>query len=161
MKKPITIGVIAVIATILVTSVVDYSAIGEKPTNEVFAIGTSRVNGEIVCPDGFTKAPGDIFLSVSFSEEEPGNKGGFSAHDSGVNPQSSVGATFYVGSIENGNYMFKGVSQANEHLNNICGITPFFPDEITVWGQCGEDVVINFETEDGITGTSTGTVACV
>jgi hypothetical protein len=34
-------------------------------------------------------------------------------------------------------------------------------DEITVWGQCGEDVVINFETEDGITGFSTGTVACV
>jgi len=53
------------------------------------------------------------------------------------------------------------VGQANAQLNDICGITPFFPDEITVWGQCGEDVVINFETEDGITGFSTGTVACV
>ena len=35
MKKPITIGVIAVIAAILVTSAVDYSAIGEKPQPEV------------------------------------------------------------------------------------------------------------------------------
>jgi len=101
MKKPITIGVIAVITTILITSAADYSATGAKPTNEVFAIGTSWVNGEIVCPDGFTKAPGDISLSVSFSEEEPGNKGGLLAHDQGVNPQSSIGATFYVGSIEN------------------------------------------------------------
>jgi len=50
---------------------------------------------------------------------------------------------------------------SNYELTNICGITPFFRDEVTVWGQCGEDVVINFETEDGITGTSVGTVVCV
>jgi len=161
MKKPITIGVIAVIATFLVTSAVDFSAIGAKPTNEVYAQGNTRFNGEIVCPDGSTKAPGDIVFSVSFEEDEVGNKGQFSAFDSGVNPQSSVGATLYSGSIESGSYMFKGVGQANSQLNDICGITPFFPDEITVWGQCGEDVVINFETEDGITGFSTGTVACV
>ena len=161
MKKPITIVVIAVIATILVTSAVDYSAIGAKPTNEVYAQGNTRSNGEIVCPDGSTKAPGDIFFSVNFEEDEVGNKGQFSATDQGVNPQSRVSASLYVGSIENGSYMFKGVGGANPHFNDICEITPFFPDEVTVWGQCGENVVINFETEDGITGFSTGTVVCV
>jgi len=161
MKKPITIGVIAVIATVLVTSAVDFSAIGAKPTNEVYAQGNTRFNGEIVCPDDSTKAPGDVFFSVNFEEDEVGNKGSFFAGDSGVNPQSSVSAKLYAGSIESGSYMFKGVGQANAQLNDICEITPFFPDEITVWGQCGEDVVINFETEDGITGFSTGTVACV
>jgi len=65
------------------------------------------------------------------------------------------------GSIDSGSYMFKGVGNANQHLNDLCGITPFVLDEVTVWGQCGENVVINFETEDGITGTSVGTVVCV
>jgi len=161
MKKPITIGVIAVIATILVTSTVDFSAIGAKPTNEVYAQGNTRFNGEIVCPDGSTKAPGDVFFSISFSEEVLGNKGGFSAFDSGVNPQSGVSASLFTGSIDSGSYMFKGVGNANQHFNGVCGITPFVLDEVTVWGQCGENVVINFETEDGITGTSTGTVICV
>ena len=161
MKKPITIGVIAVIATILVTSAVDYSAIGAKPTNEVYAQGTSRDNGEIVCPDGFTKAPGDVFFSLTFSEDEDGNKGQFSGFDQGVNPQSGVSASLWNGSVDSGSYMFKGVGNANQHFNDVCGITPFVLDEVTVWGQCGEDVLINFETEEGITGTSTGTVVCV
>jgi len=57
MKKPITIGVIAVIVTILVTSADDFSAIGEKPTNEIYTQGRATGNGEVVCPDGFTKVP--------------------------------------------------------------------------------------------------------
>ena len=161
MKKPITIGVIAVIATILVTSAVDYSAIGAKPTNEVYAEGTSRANGEIVCPDGTTKAPGDIYFNLHFSEDNNDPNGRFSAINQGVNPQSSVSSPLWNGSIDSGSYMFKGVGNANQHLNDLCGITPFVLDEVTVWGQCGENVVINFETEDGITGTSVGTVVCV
>ena len=98
---------------------------------------------------------------MNFAEDEVGSKGSFSAIDSGINPQSTVGGTLYAGSIESGSYMFKGVGGANQHFNGVCGITPFVLDEVTVWGQCGEDVVINFETEDGITGTSTGTVVCV
>jgi len=39
MKKPITIGVIAVIATILVTSAVDYSADAVKPFKEKSSLG--------------------------------------------------------------------------------------------------------------------------
>jgi len=161
MKKPITIVVIAVIATILVTSAVDYSAIGAKPTNEVYAQGTSRANGEFVCPDGTTKAPGDIYFNVHFNEDETRQKGSFSATNQGVNTQSSVSSSLWTGGIDSGSYMFKGVGGANQHFNGICGITPFVLDEVTVWGQCGEDVLINFETEDGITGTSTGTVVCV
>jgi hypothetical protein len=41
MKKPITIGVIAVIVTILVTSAVDYSAIGAKPIGYSHKIGSN------------------------------------------------------------------------------------------------------------------------
>jgi len=33
--------------------------------------------------------------------------------------------------------------------------------EITVWGFCGEDVTINFETNTGYKGSSVGTVVCV
>jgi len=34
-------------------------------------------------------------------------------------------------------------------------------DEYTVWGKCGHDVVINFEADNGLSGTATGTVICV
>jgi len=160
MKKPITIGVIAVIATILVTSAVDYSAIGAKPTNEVYAQGNSRANGEIVCPDE-TQIPGDIYFSLTFSEDEDGLKGQFSATNQGVNPQSRISGGLWTGSIDSGSYMFKGIGSESSELASICGTSFFEQDEITVWGECGRDVVINFETDKGISGTSTGTVLCV
>ena len=57
--------------------------------------------------------------------------------------------------------MLKGVGKPTVTMGELCGLDPTVPDEVTVWGQCGEDVIINFETEDGITGFATGTVACV
>ena len=161
MKKPITIGVIAVIATILVTSAVDYSAIGAKPTNEVYVQGNSRDNGEIVCPDGNTKITDSIHFSVSFNVDETRQKGSFSANTQSGQPQKSVSSSLWSGGINSGSYMFKGVGNENQPLADICGTVFFELDEFTVWVNCGHDVVINFETDGGISGTSTGTVICV
>ena len=160
MKKSITIGVIAVIAAILVTSAVDYSAIGAKPIPQLYAEGRATVNGDIFCPDGFTQVPGDVVMSLAFEEDEVGNKGGFSTSTTVVNPPGIV-AKIYNGDVDSGEYMLKGVGKPNFNMGDLCGLDPEIPDEVTVWGQCGEDVIINFETEDGITGFSTGTVVCV
>ena len=161
MKKPITIGVIAVIATILVTSAVDYSAIGAKPTNEIYAEGSSRENGEFVCPDGSTKVSGDIFSSFRFSETEDGDRGQFSMFTQNVNPQKGVSSTLWAGNVDSGSYLLKGVGNESQSLANLCGTVFFELDEFTVWGKCGHDVVINFEMDSGISGTTTGTVICV
>ncbi len=160
MKKPITIGVIAVIATILVTSVVDFSAIGEKPTIEIYAQGRAVANGQIVCPDGFTNVPGDIVFNLGFSQEELNVKGSFSTSTFETNPPGVV-SFLRNGSIDSGNYMFKGLGNPNESLGILCGIDPTVLHVFTVWGECGRDVVINFETDLGISGHSTGTVLCV
>jgi len=160
MKKPITIVVIAVIATILVTSAVDYSAIGAKPTSQLFAEGRATVNGEIFCPDGFTQVPGDVVMGFIFEEDERGNKGSISTSTTVVNPPG-IFAILYNGDVESGEYLIKGVGEPNFHMGELCGLDPSVPDEVTIWGECGEDVVINFETEDGITGNAIGTVACV
>jgi len=160
MKKPITIGVIAVIATILVTSAIDFSVIGEKPTNEIFAQGRAVGNGEVVCPDGFTKVPGDIVVNLGFSQEELNFKGTFSTSSFAISPPG-VESDLRNGKIDSGNYMFKGIGNPNESLGILCGIDPAVLHEFTVWGECGRDVLINFETDLGISGTSTGTVLCV
>ena len=160
MKKPITIGVIAVIATILVTSAVDYSVIGAKPIPQLFAEGRATVNGDIFCPDGFTPVPGDVVMSLVFTEDRLGSKGVFSTSTTVINPPG-MSATLYNGDVDSGEYLIKGVGKPGFHMGELCGLDPSVPDEVTIWGQCGEDVVINFETEDGITGFSTGTVACV
>jgi len=161
MKKPIIIGVIAVIATILVTSAVDYSVTSAKPINEVYAEGNSRANGEIICPDGNTKIPGDIYFNLHFNEDETRQKGSFSAVNQGIQDQSSLSSSLWTGSIDSGSYMFKGVGNENQQLGNLCGTEYLEKDEYTVWGKCGHDVVINFETDSGISGHSTGTVVCV
>jgi len=161
MKKPITIGVIAVIATVLVTSAVDYSVIGAKPTNEIYAEGSSRGNGEFVCPDGNTKITEPIHFSVHFNEDETRQKGSFSAFTQGVQPQKNLSLSLWTGGINSGSYMFKGVGHENQALANICGTVFFELDEYTVWGKCGHDVVINFEVDNGLSGTSIGTVICV
>ena len=48
MKKPITIGVITVIAAILVTSAVDYSAIGAKPINQIHLQNGNAIGNGII-----------------------------------------------------------------------------------------------------------------
>ena len=161
MKKPITIGVIVVIVTVLITSAVDYSAISAKPTNEIYLQGNSRDNGEIVCPDGNTKITDSIHFSVSFNEDETRQKGSFNANTQSGQPQKSVSSSLWSGGINSGSYMFKGVGSENQPLANICGTVFFELDEYTVWGKCGHDVVIHFEGDNGISGTSIGTVICV
>ncbi len=99
MKKPITIGVIAVIATILVTNAVDFSAIGEKPSTQIFAQGRAVGNGEVVCPDEITKVPGDIVVNLGFSQEQINSKGSFQTTSFDINPPG-VQATLRNGSID-------------------------------------------------------------
>ena len=57
--------------------------------------------------------------------------------------------------------MLKGEGNENRPLANLCGTVFFELDEFTVWGKCGHDVVINFEMDSGISGTTTGTVICI
>ncbi len=162
MKKPITIGVIAVIAAILVTSAVDYSAIGAKPTHEIHAQGIARDNGEIVCSDGSTKTTDQIIFDLRFSEELLGNKGQFLAIGSvGSNENFDAGGILYNGSIDSQSYMFQGIGNVHFRLGNLCGLESNEIYGFTVWGECGRDVVINFETDLGVSGTSIGTVVCV
>ena len=160
MKKPIIIGVIAVIATILVTSAVDFSAIGEKPTTQIFAQGRAVGNGEVVCSDGFTEVPGDIVFNLIFSQEEIDFKGSFGTSTTVPSPPG-LDVVLRVGSIDSGNYLFKGIGFPNDQLVALCSIDSGVPQTFTVWGECGRDVVINFETDLGISGHSTGTVLCV
>jgi len=159
MKKPITIGVIAVIATILVTSAVDYSAIGAKPIDQIYLQTSGSENdGEMTCPNGSTVETSNG--SVSFNERNDSVSGSFGMASS-VGQKQFV-TTLWNGNIQSGQFTFTGIGNENSEFLQFCGLS--FPVEqtlVTVWGECGNDVTVHFESELGYSGSFTGNVLCV
>jgi len=158
MKKPITIVVIAVIATILVTSAVDYSAIGAKPIDQIHLQTTGTINGIVSCPNGDT-----IELNsdrVTFTEHLDNDvRGSFELSD---NSATAFGGQLWNGGIQSGQFTFTGIGNESLVLSQFCN-TSFPPEKsiVTVWGECGQDVTVNFEAESGYSGSFTGTILCV
>jgi len=162
MKKPITIVVIAVIATILVTSAVDYSAIGAKPLDQIHLETASGINNGIIsCPNGDTIIADAG--SVRYTEFiEAGNRGRFILQNNLQQPQEFYSVTLWTGEIQSGEFVFMGIGNSNFNLTEFCDIP--FPAQrtiVTVWGECGEDVTVHFEAESGYSGSFTGTIICV
>jgi hypothetical protein len=121
MKKPITIGVITVIATILVSSTIDYSAIGAKPVDQIhLQLGHGVVDGVLNCPDantlltdqgglGFTEhvtedASGqtfNVFESYQSTENTPNDSWRWNFEYSGAPVGEQEGNTFHVTCFDN------------------------------------------------------------
>jgi len=159
MKKPITIGVIAVIAIVLVTSAVDYSAIGAKPIDQIYLqTSTSLNDGEIACPNGTTVETGSG--SISYIERIENARGSF-GQTSSIGQKAFV-ATLWNGNIQSGQFTFTGIGNAGSELTSFCSeATPIELTVVTVWGECGQDVTVHFESEMGYSGSFTGNVLCV
>jgi len=159
MKKPITIGVIAVIATILVTSAVDYSAIGAKPIDQFHLETSSSIKDSVFsCPNGDTIEL--ISGSVTFTEHDnPGHRGNFHQSD---NSAKEFGATLWSGDIQSNQFAFTGIGNPSQPLAQFCN-EPWPGDRsiVTVWGECGQEVTVHFDSEMGYSGSFTGNVLCV
>ena len=167
MKKPIMIGVIAVIATVLVASAVDFSVDAEKPDQKIYAQGDTRTIGSMKCPNGNEVPMFNPFASFNFGELVIGQKGQFGFHSSngGQIVQSSINGQLYNGKVSEDSYRIVGVSNPDSDYANECGISLNQPltTEIVIWGKCGEDGTgtINYETIKGYSGSFQGTVICI
>ena len=161
MKKPITIGVIAVIATILITSAVDYSAIGAKPIDQIHLETSGGVNdGIISCPNGNTIVTGEGHVSFTENIVES-NRGQMFQTNSIEAPTEQFQVQLWGGNIQSGQFTMMGIGSANQHLADFCGEQPPEQTVVTVWGECGTDVTVHFESELGYSGSFTGNVLCV
>ena len=162
MKKPITIGVIAVITTILVTSAVDYSAIGAKPIDQIrLQNGNVIGNGIISCPNGDTLVSDGV--SVYFTEHiENEARGDFIIQQNNPQPQKFYRITLWTGEVQSDKFSFTGIGNPSQPLAQFCD-EPWPGDRsiVTIWGECGEDVTVHFESELGYSGSFTGNVLCV
>ena len=159
MKKPITIGVIAVIATILVTSAVDYSAIGAKPIDQIHLQTSTSVNDGIVsCPNGDTIELDSGSISVT-EHDSPAHRGNFEVSD-GI--ATAFAVTLWSGNIQSDQFTFTGIGNESQTLAQFCDESlPIEKSLVTVWGECGQDVTVHFEAESGYSGSFTGNVLCV
>jgi len=161
MIKPITIGVIDVIATILVTSAVDFSAVEAKPVNQIFLQGESRDNGEIICPDGQTMETSMIFSSFSFRELEIGGEGNYNLATQDQSSQRRINGGMVSGEVTNNSYQIRATASINQPLQEVCGLSGTDFTAMTIFGQCGENVAINFEADNGYKGSTVGKVVCI
>jgi hypothetical protein len=162
MKKPITIGVIAVIAIVLVTSAVDYSAIGAKPIDQIhIETASSDGVGIISCPNGDSvqTESSSIWFTEHDVEDPRGSFGQF--HSLPLDPQQSVSGTLWSGNVQSDDFILTGIGSVSFGFADFC--EEGFPENsiITVWGECGEDVTVHFELELGYSGSFTGNVLCV
>ena len=161
MKKPITIGVIAVIAAILVTSAVDYSAIGAKPLDQIhLQTANSNADGIIHCPNNDTLVT-DVVSFVFTEHIENDDRGRLDQISNVEGPQENFSVRLWSGFIQSNQFTFTGIGGADPDLADFCSTN--FPDSsvVTVWGECGEDTIVQFESENGYSGSFTGNVLCV
>ena len=160
MKKTLTIGAVAIVTIIITLGIIGLSYIESQPQNEIYIVEREEPDGELVCPNGFKIVPADFIFSLKFDEEESGVKGRFSATSLTANSPEII-ATFSKGNLESGNYLFNGEGFFNSDLRILCSLDTTKEVEITVWGKCGTEVLINFETDIGISGTAMGTADCI
>ena len=160
MKKPITIGVIAVIATILVTSAVDYSAIGAKPIDQFHLEVTNVSDGILSCPNGDSRETFGGFIRFTEYHIED-RKGDFAPIVISPNNQEQFRADLWSGNIDSNKFMLTGIGFANSDLAKFCDEASFDRMVITVWGDCGREVTTHFETDLGYSGSFTGNALCV
>ena len=156
MKKPIIIGIIAVIAIILITNIVDFSAEAIKPQpsasdNELTALEVkiSDFEADIICSGGgvIDKRFDEIIYRKGF--------GGFSVQEFGVGQLFS--ATALKGTLSGETFELLGTLSAD---NSGCS-TSYLPTTFILSGACGENSLVTFETDSGISTSYTTNVACI
>jgi len=159
MKKPITIGVIAVIATILVTSAVDFSVDAKQPNEQIRLQTSGSENaGLISCPNGDTFQTG--INIIHFTEHEGFDERGDLRFEE--NPgRKSFQASLWSGKIQADRFAFTGVAFTNTDLAQFCGTDSGEVFEMRIWGKCGQDVTVHFESDLGYSGSFIGNLLCV
>jgi len=160
MKKPITIGVIAVIVTILVTSSVDYSAIGAKPqppppspeiTESTYVLFQGKNDATLTCENGSMTNN----MKVPTTSVSP-FRGLESINILDNNSVSKMNIIYATGTLQDGSFELKGVVASDSTGCNAV----FVPSSFTVSGQCGLNSLVTLQTEYGTTVTFTTNVGC-
>lgn len=123
--------------------------------NQAFAdsqVGGSASSVILTCPDGHEEAV-DFF---NFFAEEQGGEWSGNFHIEGLNGQ--MHGLLDKGTLTpSGNLNFRG-SVVSDTLCRDGAATPY---NMHISGECGDNVDIKFRTEEGETGTWSGSVRCI
>jgi hypothetical protein len=158
-KKLKFLGILAVAITIAVASIIIFSNGNQQTLPELYVVQREEPDGEIRCPNGNKIIPSDFVFSLKFSDDSE-SKGVFSA--TSLTPNSpEIRASFSEVTYDSGNYFFKGEGIYNSELEVLCLMEGNTPVQIEVWGICGNEVIISFETSNGIAGKATGNANCI
>jgi len=114
-------------------------------------------SGTISCPD--ENILPSTSSSIEFTEHDGIEKSGVFAIS------SSSGWAFYAdlwgGQIQNDEFSFTGVGYADTNVANFCVENASERFEVRVWGTCGQESTVQFDSDFGYSGSFTGNILCV
>jgi len=158
-----TILAISIVFVASILAITAFEAEADKPENIVFLKVFSQNNGELICPNGVDKlTSSDISMNLDFSEEILRSKGTFNAGTFlGPFPQKAYVGDLINGQITSDGFLVTGIGLPDGELVNFCGEPAIPLDVIRIWGECGNNATINFESDSGYSGTFTDKVVCL
>ena len=65
------------------------------------------------------------------------------------------------GDIDSDKFRLFGTGLPNDTLADFCNETTVEKTKFVVWGNCGEDVLVRFESDLGYSGSYTATAFCI
>ena len=167
MKKPIAIGVIAVIVavgSVLAVGVLQTTVDAEKPLSAIkLELKTGFNSGTIICPNGdeIDTNIGDLRYTEHIGEFIGGS---FSMTHTTFNhppPPERFESSLSNGNVDSDKFRLFGVGIADAGLIDFCNEAESEKTKIVVWGNCGEDVLVRFESDLGYSGSFTATAFCI
>ncbi len=164
MKKQYPFAVISAVVAVTVVGILLSTVEAEKPIPAIYLELKSSLNaGTIVCPNGSEVIT--TVGSLSYTEHIGEFLGGqFRMSDTTFtippDPKEFQGH-LVNGDVDSDKFRLFGTGFADGELADFCNETASEKTKLVVWGKCGEDVLVRFESDLGYSGSYTATVFCL
>jgi len=164
MKKQYSFSVISAVVAVVVVGVLLSTVEAEKPIPAIYLeLKTSLNAGIIVCPNGseVVTTVGSLSYTEHIGEFLGGNlRMSDDTFTHPPNPKEFAGR-LWNGNVDSDKFRLFGTGFADSELADFCNETGNERTKFVVWGNCGEDVIVRFESDLGYSGSFTATAFCI
>jgi len=164
MKKQYSFAIISAVVGVMIVGILLSTVEAEKPIPAiVLELKTSLNAGTIVCPNGseVVTTVGSLTYTEHIGEFLGGN---FRMSDTTFthppDPKEFAGSLLN-GDVDSDKFRLLGTGFADAELADFCNEIAPEKTKFVVWGKCGEDVLVRFESDLGYSGSYTATAFCI
>ena len=164
MKKQYSFSVISAVVAVVVVGILLTTVDAEKPIPAIYLeLKTSLNAGTIVCPNGseVVTTVGSLSYTEHIGEFLGGNLRMSDTTFTHPPDPKEFSGRLLNGDVDSDKFRLFGTGLADAQLAEACNETANEKTKFVVWGKCGEDVLVRFESDLGYSGSYTATVFCL